>query len=284
MMKVLALVASPRKLGNCEIMAKAIGKHIPQPHTTRLLRLHDFNIQPCIGCYRCLFKSRRCVLGDDLPDILDAMAAADGWIIVSPTYFLGANGLLKILMDRGLSFYGRGERLWDKPAVGVGIAGIPGKGGRTLLDLQAFMKATICRIQALEMVYGALPGEIFMSPENLSLADKLGGALFDRAPPAAAPNCPVCGGTTFQFLGGKDVRCMVCSNAGQVHWTERGPEFQIHASEHEFFGSTQDARAHEAWLKQMKHRFLEHKQDLKRISQAYRGVWDWVKPGENDHS
>lgn len=282
MTEVLALVASPRKLGNCEMMAKAIADHIPQPHTTRLLRLHDFNIKPCIGCYRCLFKSRNCILDDDLDILVNAMAAADAWIVVAPTYFLGANGLLKLVLDRGLSFYCRGEELWNKPAMGVGIAGIPGKEGTTLLDIEAFMKLTLCRIKALRMVYGALPGEIFLKPETQTLAENLGRALLAPEPEPVSPSCPVCGGTTFRFLSAKHVHCMVCSNAGQVGQGLDGLRFHIEPGEHEFFRSTRDALAHEAWLKQMKQRFVEHKKELKQISHAYRGSWDWVKPPKED--
>ena len=59
MKTVLGIVASPRRLGNCEIMAKEISRQIPQPHELKLLRLSDFHIKPCRGCYLCLFKKQR---------------------------------------------------------------------------------------------------------------------------------------------------------------------------------------------------------------------------------
>jgi len=282
MTQVLALIASPRKLGNCEIMAKAIAGHIPQPSHTRFLRLHDFRIKPCLGCYRCLFKDQRCIIDDDLGIILEALSDADALIVAAPTYFLGANGMLKLFLDRGLSFYGRGDRLWNKPAVGVGIAGIPGKEGATLLGIEGFLKLTLCRIKALRMVYGALPGEIFLNEGNRCLAADLGRALLGPEPRPASPGCPVCGGTTFQFLSAGNVRCMVCSNAGSLESTPGGPVVRIAPGEHEFFRSTRDARAHETWLRQMKQRFFEHKKELKQISKAFRGDWDWVKPPVKD--
>ncbi|MGB5987164.1 MAG: flavodoxin family protein [Desulfobacterales bacterium] len=280
MLKVLALLASPRKLGNCEIMAKAIDQSIPQAHTTRYLRLHDFKIKPCIGCYRCLFKTRRCILDDDLAIIVDAMADADALLLLVPAYFLGANGLLKVLLDRGLSFYGRGRDLWGKPALGVGIAGIPGKEGATLLGIENFLKLTLCRIKVLEIVYGALPGEIFFLERNRVLAKRLGRALMapaDRAP--TAPSCPVCGGTTFRFLDAAQAQCMLCSNSGPVTHDDQGLAFQIQPSDHEFFRSIQDAQEHEQWLQEMKQRFVAYKKELKQISSAYRkGEWSWVQP------
>ena len=55
MKHVLGIVASPRKLGNSELAVKEIGSRIEEPHQLKMIRLNDFDIQPCIGCYRCLF-------------------------------------------------------------------------------------------------------------------------------------------------------------------------------------------------------------------------------------
>ena len=120
MKKILGIIGSPRKLGNSEIMIKEISRHISMPHQLNLIRLSDFNILPCRGCYRCLFKEERCILDDELPTVLNSIIEADALIVATPTYFLGANSSLKRLMDRGLAFYAHGEALWGKPAVGIG--------------------------------------------------------------------------------------------------------------------------------------------------------------------
>lgn len=66
MKKILGIIGSPRKLGNCEIMVKEISRQISIPHELNLLRLQDFNILPCRGCYTCLLKNGQCVLDDHL--------------------------------------------------------------------------------------------------------------------------------------------------------------------------------------------------------------------------
>ena len=91
MIKILGIIGSPRKLGNSEIMIKEISRNISEPHELVLLRLTDFNIGSCRGCYNCLFKEERCVLDDDLYTVVDAMCAADAIILAAPTYFLGVN-------------------------------------------------------------------------------------------------------------------------------------------------------------------------------------------------
>lgn len=112
MKKILGIIGSPRKLGNSEIMIKEISRHITLPHQLNLVRLSDFNILPCRGCYQCLFKEERCILDDELPTVLNAIIEADALIVATPTYFLSANSSLKRLMDRGLAFYAHGEALW----------------------------------------------------------------------------------------------------------------------------------------------------------------------------
>jgi len=66
MKKILGIIGSPRKPGNCEIMVKTVSRHIPEEHELRLLRLADFDLRPCKGCYRCLMKDKTCILKDDI--------------------------------------------------------------------------------------------------------------------------------------------------------------------------------------------------------------------------
>ena len=81
MKKILGIVGSKRSSGNCEIMVKEISRQVPEPHQLQLLRLPDFDIRYCTGCYRCLIKGRGWVIGDDLSIVLDAIAGADALIL-----------------------------------------------------------------------------------------------------------------------------------------------------------------------------------------------------------
>ena len=104
MKKVLGLIASPRRGGNCEIMVKEISRKIGQPCDLRLLALNEFNILPCRGCYRCLLNARRCVIADDFHRVLQAICEADALIVAAPTYFLGANASLSAFLTGGWPF------------------------------------------------------------------------------------------------------------------------------------------------------------------------------------
>ena len=278
MKKILAIIGSPRKLGNCEIMAKEISNQLSIPHELNLLRLQDFKLLPCRGCYQCLFTEKHCVLDDDLKTVIQAMLDADAYIVSAPTYFLGINASLKTFLDRGISFYAHIENLWSKPAVGVAIAGIEGKEGYSRLVIQSFLKMIFAEDKNTKVVYGALPGEIFLNQENKQAAGKLASALFGTGVEKIGPCCPQCGGDTFRFIDKNRVRCMLCSNSGIITMPSGSPTFEITESRHEFFASKEDALKHKEWLLGMKSRFTQNKKTLKEITLPYLKQGAWIKP------
>lgn len=279
MKQVLGLIASHRHLGNCEIMVKEVSRQLAVPHELKLLRLPDFNLRYCNGCYRCLSREG-CVLDDDLAVILAAIADADGLILAAPTYFLGGHACLKVFVDRGISFYAMAERLWGKPAVGIGIAGIQGKEGSTLLDVERFLLTLQASNRMSRIVYGALPGEVVMTAENRQLAGELATALFGEAAVSPQPHCPLCGGTTVRFLEAGRVRCMLCSNTGALVNAPDGPVLEIQASDHQFVTDRNAALQHRDWLQGMLARYKEQKTELKAIKATYTDETVWIKPSE----
>ena len=243
-------------------------------------RLKDFNIGSCRGCYSCLFKEEPCVINDDFYTISDAMCAADAIILAAPTYFLGANASLKRFVDRSLALYSSSDRLFDTPSVGICIAGIPGKEGHGLLGVENFLKMTFTDIKMSRVVYGALPGEVFLNEENQSIAAELGKALFNPVSESIDPKCSVCGGDSFRFLGGIDIQCLLCSNRGTIDASSGPPIINIERSDHEMFLSKDELIKHKDWLIGMKSRFIEKKAALKAVSLGYREGGTWIKPPE----
>ncbi len=278
MKTVLGIIASPRKMGNCETVIKAVCRGIGKEHRLNLLRLTDFDIKPCRACYMCLFEDKRCPIEDDLEQILDAIAACDAIVLACPAYFLAPHASLKRFVDRGLSFYRRADQLWEKPAIGIGVAGIRHMEGYTLLGIENFLKVLLADVKAVEMFYGALPGEILLGKDNLSKAHGLGRCLFGPPLQSSLPSCPLCGGTTFRFLGQDKVRCMLCSNSGRINFTGGRLVFKMEKSPHVLFLSRQEALDHKQWLIGMKEDFVLRKKDLIRAASEYRQDGTWIKP------
>jgi multimeric flavodoxin WrbA len=278
MKKVLGIIGSPRKLGNSEIMVKEISNQLSIPHELNLLRLQDFKILPCKGCYNCLFKTGHCILEDDLSTVIQTMAEADAYIVSAPTYFLGINASLKMLLDRGISFYAHMDNLWGKPAVGVAIAGIEGKEGYSRLVIQSFLKLIFADDKNTRVVYGALPGEVFINGKNKRTAIELASSLFGPNAERSVLCCPRCGGDTFRFMDTHHIRCMLCSNSGTMTMESGALSFNIDKTDHDFFSSKEDAIKHKEWLLGMKSRFVRNKTSLKKITQTYLKQGTWIKP------
>ncbi|MFC1798742.1 flavodoxin family protein [Thermodesulfobacteriota bacterium] len=281
MKKILGLSGSPRRPGNCEIMIKEISRNIDVPHQLDLLRLNDFNIMPCRGCYKCLFDAQQCVIDDDFGTIIDIISGADALIVAVPTYFLGANACLKKILDRGLALYAHLDELWGKPAVGVGIAGIEGKEGYTLLNIESFLNMMFTEARQSRICYGALPGEVMMNPDNKTAAREMAQALFsseaDQPKTDSIFVCPLCGGSTFRFLTENRVRCMLCSNSGTFETEHDTFKFHIVKDEHQFFLSKREVLKHKAWLLQMKERYLKQRDHLKKVCRPYLKEGRWIK-------
>jgi multimeric flavodoxin WrbA len=277
---LLGLVASPRKFGNSELFIKEVYRQLPGNWELKLIRLPDMDIRPCKACYQCLFGEEKCPQDDDFALVLETLSQSDAYVVAAPTYLLGANASLKRFLDRGLSFYAHIDRLWGKPAVGVAIAGIDGMEGYTKLNVDSFIKLTMGDLRGSAVIYGALPGEIFLRKEGKETARQLAAALHDgqKREPPLAPACPICGGDTFRFLPDGRVRCMLCSSAGAYVWQEGRLQMATQPGQHSFFLSYGEARRHADWLREMKEQFLKRRPELKTVASGYTKVGSWVTP------
>lgn len=104
MAKIVAFNCSPRKDGNTAILLKAVlAEAAAAGHETELVQLAGRPLRGCTACRMCFKnKDRKCVLPDDgLNGYVQKMAAADGIIIGSPTYFADMTADAKALIDRG---------------------------------------------------------------------------------------------------------------------------------------------------------------------------------------
>ncbi len=280
MKKVLGLIGSPRKSGNSELIVKEISRHIPEEHELILIRLPEFNIKYCTGCYNCLFNEA-CHLKDDLYVIIEKIKEADGLIVSAPAYGFGVYGSLKIFADRVLAFFKHKEKMWNKPCVAIGVAGMEGKEGRTLLDLEGFVMMLGAIRKKSGMVFGALPGEVLVDKENIRTAKEFGKALFSKEPEKRDLCCQLCGGQTFRFYEGNKIKCMLCSHNGTINFSEGTPRF-IMNMENDLALSEGALLDHRNWLKGMKLKFKGNKEDLKNIKERYKNDGIWVKPAPID--
>lgn len=286
MKTLLGLIASPRKMGNSELLIKEVHRQLPNGWALQLLRLSEFDIQPCRGCYQCLAGEMKCVLKDDFGTALEALVRSDAYVLAAPTYVLGANASVKRFLDRALTFYRHIDQLWGKPAVGIVVAGYPGLDGYAKLQVDSFMAFSLAHNRGSEVVFGALPGEVFLQQEGKAAAKRLAEALVAEGSEvrsvSTTPTCPQCGGDTFRFLGVGRLKCMLCSSEGTYSWADGCLQTNIPRPQHPLFLSYEDAINHLTWLRNMKDEFLRRRKELKSVVAGYSERGDWIRAQTSD--
>lgn len=101
MSKILVLSGSPRKDGNTDRLVESFVKGAEENNDIEVISIHDYNINPCIGCNSCFSRTGNdCVQNDDMNQIYEKMSETDIVIIASPVYFYGISAQLKAVVDR----------------------------------------------------------------------------------------------------------------------------------------------------------------------------------------
>lgn len=101
---VLILSASPRKGGNSDLLCDEFMRGAKESgHEVEKLRVCEYKISPCSGCYYCRDHGGECVHKDDMAGILQKMIDADVIVLASPVYFYSIDAQLKALIDRTIA-------------------------------------------------------------------------------------------------------------------------------------------------------------------------------------
>lgn len=93
--RVLLINGSNREAYSYKILME-ISKGV---NNYKLIKLKDYNIEFCKGCLYC-DKNAKCVINDDLNEIVDEMLNHDIIVFAIPNYFGGMSGFFKNFMDR----------------------------------------------------------------------------------------------------------------------------------------------------------------------------------------
>jgi len=104
-MQVVCLMGSPRRNGNSARLAnyfleqiKGLGAEV------QCFELNRLQMRGCQACNACKRDHERCIVDDDLREVLDAVFAADLLVFASPVYYGDVSAQLKIFIDRSYSY------------------------------------------------------------------------------------------------------------------------------------------------------------------------------------
>jgi multimeric flavodoxin WrbA len=109
MKKVTIISGSPVKNGNTQLLIKWFAEGISSKESSTNI-IHAAKLQTkvngCSSCRACQsLGDYRCVIEDEVSEVLVMMAESDVIVMVTPLYFFGASAQLKIVFDRMFSLY-----------------------------------------------------------------------------------------------------------------------------------------------------------------------------------
>ncbi len=269
MKKILGLVASHRKLGNGEIVAKAVARELGEGWELSLIRLPELRIEPCKGCYACLLPGKECNLQDDVEWLFKRIDEADAVIFTAPNYVLGPVGMVKMLADRALQATAYAESFKRKRTVTALTMGREEFRGYADTVLVSQVSAIGLKVGGVEIFYGTHPGEIGLKEEFKAKIEYLARCLTSPVPLAEdrPDRCPRCRSDLFR-LGPEGLECALCKalvnlENGRFRFTRFHPQF-----------SEEGLKEHLEWLLQKKMEFSMIKDRLKEVREEYReGTW-----------
>jgi multimeric flavodoxin WrbA len=179
-MKVIAFNGSARENGNTAILIKTAFAELEREGIqTELIQLAGEHLQGCGACYRCFKqKDQRCsVDSDPVNGYIAKMAAADGILLGSPTYFADVTANMKALIERtGMVARANGDLYQRK--VGAGIVAVRRGGAiHTFSSLNHFF--TIGQMIIVGSSYwnigiGREPGAVSSDEEGIKTMRQLG--------------------------------------------------------------------------------------------------------------
>jgi len=79
--------------------AEALGAEV------RFFALTDLKYRGCFGCLACKTKAEKCVVHDDLTEVLESVREADALVMATPVYLREITSLLRAFIERTYSFF-----------------------------------------------------------------------------------------------------------------------------------------------------------------------------------
>jgi multimeric flavodoxin WrbA len=106
-MKLMAIIGSPRRNGNTEALADTVIEGYLSKTLTEVEKIFvtEKKIAYCTGCLSCTFPppgTKRCVIKDDMADILERMAGSDAFVFATPNHMRTVSAPLLTFLSRML--------------------------------------------------------------------------------------------------------------------------------------------------------------------------------------
>lgn len=177
-MNLLALIGSPRKKGNTDLLIDEILKVCTAAgHDCSKIYLYDVDILLCLDCRACKKGKLECTLKDGMESIYPEMVEADLLIFGTPVYWYGPTAKMKLLVDRMRPFIAS-KKLRGKHAAVVSPSEEGAAASGPMLEMFKMSFTYIGVEYAGELLVNAYEkGEVKRKPEELTRARAFGKKL-----------------------------------------------------------------------------------------------------------
>lgn len=98
----IVIVSGSKRKGNSEYIADALVdclKGLEECINVTCLKLSEIEMDFCTGCLLC-DETARCCIDDEMTNLVDVIANADGMILISPARWSLISGEMKTFLDR----------------------------------------------------------------------------------------------------------------------------------------------------------------------------------------
>ena len=177
-MKVLALIGSPRREGNTDLLVEQILEGCrAKGHMAEKVFLYDYTISLCVDCRSCKKGDYVCCINDEMQRIYPLMEEADVMVFGTPVYWYGCTAKMKMLVDRMRPFV-ENKKLRGKRAVVVAPSAEGPKACGSLIEMFR-LSFEYLGIEFVEKfcVKAYEKGEVRKNREEMTRAYQLGASL-----------------------------------------------------------------------------------------------------------
>ena len=179
-MRVVAFNGSPRKGGNTErLLNRVLSILDGEGIQTELVHIGGEKVHGCTACGKCFAnQDGRCVFDDDIiNECIGKMAAADGIVIGSPTYFADVSPETKALIDRAGFVAMANGRMFSRK-VGAAVVAVRRAGGIHVFDTinHFFGISNMFTVGSVywNIGFGLNPGDVEQDDEGMMTMEALG--------------------------------------------------------------------------------------------------------------
>lgn len=178
-MKVIAINGSPKEEGNTFHALQLVCNELEkQGVTTEIIHIGNKNIRGCIACGGCAKNlNEKCVIDDEVNEIIQKMKTADGIIIGSPTYYASIAGTMKCFLDRAFYTANANGGLF-RHKVGASVVAVRRSGEVAVFDhLNHYFtlgEMFLASSNYWNVIHGRLPGEVLQDEEGVQIMRVLG--------------------------------------------------------------------------------------------------------------